>query len=467
VQNNFQPPIGSLALDHNAQPGTLSYALLGAAHLLLAVEQGQSLATALPALDKAWRLSPQDRGAIQSITYHALRHWGRARAVRQLLVTRQPKPALLRTYLDVVLACIACADAPDAPSYPPYVLVDQAVAGAHAHYELGHASGLINGVLRRWLRDGPALEADIARTPESLWNHPNWWVEKLALAYPDDWRAMLSLDAVAAPMTLRVNRRQGTRAEYLARLQSLNMDATEIGAHGLVLAQACPVERLPGFADGAVSVQDYGAQLAAELLNPQDGQRVLDACAAPGGKTAHLLEHADCHVTALDNDAMRLARVASGLERLQLSIRAHLIGADATQPASFGAQPESFDRILLDAPCSASGVVRRHPDIAWLRRSTDIKTLAQLQNTLLQALWPLLKPGGRLLYCTCSVFAEEGRAQAQQFAAAQPNARQIELNAIDHPCLTGLRVQDGQLLPSLDGASASHDGFFYALFEKL
>jgi 16S rRNA (cytosine967-C5)-methyltransferase len=457
----------SPAPPHEAASGTLSFALLGAAHALREVESGVSLSAALPALAAGWKMSAQDRGAVQAIAFHTLRQWGRMRALRQLLVPRLPKPTLLRIYLEVVLSCEqqssplaargGSKNSHGAPTYPAHTLVDQAVGATHLHPDLAHASGLVNAVLRRWQREGAMLEDTVPRSPESLWNHPNWWVEKLAIAAPEHWREHLRLNASAAPMTLRVNRRKTTRGDYLNQLRVSGLAGDAIGDSGIVLEHACAVERLPGFTQGLVSVQDYGAQLAAELLDAQDGHEVLDACAAPGGKTAHLLELSDCRVTALDNDPDRLARVGDSLARLQLSDRARVVCADAALPTSWGAP--MFDRILLDAPCSASGIVRRHPDIRWLRRASDIAQLALVQARLLDALWPHLKPGGRLLYCTCSVFTEEGAAQAQQFAARTSDARRLPL-VINQP---GVLEREGQLMPSITPA---HDGFYYALFEK-
>ena len=471
----FVQAIASPALPHSALPGSLSFALLGAAYVLREVEAGVSLSAALPELNQAWHMSAQDRGAVQAIAFHALRNWGRLKAVRGLLVPRLPKPVLLRIYLEIVLSCEhqqsnrttknEANGSSSAPSYPAHTLVDQAVTGAHAHPELAHASGLVNAMLRRWLREAASLENALPRTPESLWNHPNWWIEKLALAAPENWRELIKLNGSAAPMSLRVNLRHGSRESYLARLNAAGLAASAIGESGLVLAQATAVERLPGFADGDVSVQDYGAQLAAELLDAQAGHEVLDACAAPGGKTAHILERADCRVTAVDNDPARLARMAAGLERLKLAARAHLVCADALVPASWRAG--LYDRVLLDAPCSASGVVRRHPDIRWLRRASDIAVLAATQARLLDALWAQVKPGGRLLFCTCSVFPEEGTQQAEQFAARTPDATRLPL-ALSTPLMLQNSVQNaehhaGQLMPSV---APAHDGFFYALFEK-
>jgi 16S rRNA (cytosine967-C5)-methyltransferase len=453
------PPAAEPIVAEPAVPrGSLAYALLGAAALIAAVEQGESLATAQPRLAQRWQPAAADRGAIQAITFHALRWLGTARALRQTLVPRPPKPPLLRAMLDTALA-LAWPD--DAAPYAPHVLVDQTVRALRSQADMRHAAGLANAVLRRLLREREALRgAPALRTLEAQWNFPHWWVARLQAAYPQDWQAILRAGNARAPMTLRVNARKTTREAALAALQAQGIGAALVGRSGLVLERPVPVERLPGFAEGACSVQDWGAQLAAELLDVRDRQRVLDACAAPGGKTGHILELADVELLALDSDAARLARVAQNLQRLQLA--AQLCAADAAQPASWW-DGRPFDRILLDAPCSASGVVRRHPDIRWLRRDGDIATLAAQQARLLDALWPLLAPGGRLVYCTCSVFPDEGERQTTAFAARTPAARRVPLNL-------GQNVErlqrSGQLLPD-DGAAFPHDGFYYAIFERI
>jgi 16S rRNA (cytosine967-C5)-methyltransferase len=293
------------------------------------------------------------------------------------------------------------------------------------------------------------------------WNHPAWWIALLQRDYPADWQAILAANNRPAPMTLRVNRRQTSQAAYLQALRAAGMAATPSGPDGLVLARPAPVQALPGFAQGWVSVQDAAAQMAAPLLlqglNLGPGGRILDACAAPGGKTAHLLELCDAEVTALDVDPQRCERIGQTLQRLGL--RARIVAADAGVPAAWwDGQP--FDAILLDAPCTASGIVRRHPDVRWLRRESDVAQLAAIQARLLATLWPLLKPGGRLLYCTCSVFRAEGEQQVQAFLAHNTQAR--------------LLPSPGHLLPTSatagdavpDNQSSDHDGFYYALLEK-
>jgi 16S rRNA (cytosine967-C5)-methyltransferase len=252
-------------------------------------------------------------------------------------------------------------------------------------------------------------------------------------------------------MTLRVNRRKISVAEYEKRLNQNGMDALRLWNGALELAQPVAVDRLPGFTQGLVSVQDAGAQLAAPLLDVHDGMRVLDACAAPGGKSAHLLELAKVELTALDNDSARVARIAENLSRLELDIH-RIIRGDAAHPAEWW-DGKQFDRILADVPCSASGVVCRHPDIKWLRRESDLSRFGEKQREILDALWQILTRDGKLLYATCSVFAEENKLQVEKFLRHHSDARLLPLSQVE--------TIDGQLLPN-----SHHDGFFYALLHK-
>ncbi len=309
-------------------------------------------------------------------------------------------------------------------------------------------------MLRRFLRERDALVAAAERTPAGAFNHPPWWIDHLKRDWPAQWQALLAEANRHPPMTLRINARRTTAAAYAQRVHG-----QVLGEHTLVLDAPQPVHELPGFADGDVSVQDAAAQRAAPLLlgaGLPAGARVLDACAAPGGKTAHLLELADLDVLALDSDAQRLTRVQETLDRLHL--QATLRAGDARAPQTWW-DGRPFDAILLDAPCSASGIVRRHPDIRWLRRPQDITALAWLQAEMLDALWPLLAPGGRLLYATCSVFKAEGQAQIDAFLQRRGPA-QARLDP----------ASPGHLLPLPDndpaGPMPPADGFFFALLNK-
>jgi 16S rRNA (cytosine967-C5)-methyltransferase len=301
----------------------------------------------------------------------------------------------------------------------------------------------VNGVLRNYLRQRESLLAAAAADDQTAQQHPRWWLAKLRRAYPQDWQRIVAAGNTQPPMTLRVNQRSLTPADYVARLETVGLAARSLGQSALQLLKPVPVDALPGFFEGLVSVQDAGAQRAAELLDPAPGERVLDACAAPGGKTAHLLERADVDLLALDIDASRTRRIEENLRRLGLKATLRVADCSAVDQWWDG---RPFDAILADVPCSASGVVRRHPDIKWLRREGDIRRFAHTQTAILDALWPLLKPGGRLLYATCSVFSEENGAQIDAFLVRQPGAE---------------RLSEEQLLPQEE-----HDGFYYALLRK-
>ncbi len=323
-----------------------------------------------------------------------------------------------------------------------HMVVDQAVSAA-GELAGGVFKGLVNGVLRSYLRQRESLQAAMAGNDLATYHYPVWWLNRLRRAYREQWESIAAAGNRPPPMTLRVNQRRGTRAEYGARLEGAGLDAKPVGSQGLLLERAVPVEALPGFGEGLVSVQDAGAQRAAELLAPVTGSRVLDACAAPGGKTSHLLELADVDLLALDIDAHRVRRIHENLQRLGLSADVRVADCNDVKEWWDG---RAFDAILADVPCSASGVVRRHPDIKKLRRESDIRSFARTQAAILDTLWPLLKPGGKLLYATCSVFPEENSAQIDAFLVRQPNVE---------------RLSEEQLLPE-----AEHDGFYYALLRK-
>jgi 16S rRNA (cytosine967-C5)-methyltransferase len=349
-------------------------------------------------------------------------------------------------------------------------LVNQAVEAAKRNPATKAQASFINACLRRFLREREALLALALREPQAQFNHPAWWIKRLKNDYPQQWQTILQASASPAPLTLRVNTHLSSVAQYQAALTAQGLPSMAVAASGLQLTHSAYVPGLPGYTEGWFSVQDAAAQLAAPLLLDAAAQttprskplRVLDACAAPGGKTAHLLEYAatqgwPVEVVALDIDAARCQRIHDNLQRLQLS--AQVLTADAAQPAAWwDGQP--FDAILLDAPCSASGIVRRHPDIRWLRRETDIAQLGQLQQGLLAALWPLLKPGGYLLYCTCSVFKAEGHTQIQTFVAHNSAAA-----LLPSPCHL-LPQSPPQPEAMRDNHLGEHDGFFYALLHK-
>jgi 16S rRNA (cytosine967-C5)-methyltransferase len=430
----------------------LAQQLACAARVLAQVQAGRSLTEALPQV-------PADcRPGVQALVFHALRHGGQTAVLRGMLADRAPA-APLAALLDVALSLLLPEATQAHVAYAPHTVVDQAVQALPLLKAPRTSAGFVNACLRRYLREAEALRAAAARDAVARWNHPFWWVQRLRRDHPAHWQAILQAAQQAAPMTLRVNRQRCSREAYLQALAAQGLSALPQGEDGLVLAQPLPVERLPGWAQGWVSVQDGAAQLAAPLLwqaGLQPGDRVLDACAAPGGKTAHLLEWGALDLLALELDARRLPRIHDTLQRLGLT--AQVRQADAGQPASWW-DGRPFDAILLDAPCTASGIVRRHPDVRWLRRPTDIEHLASEQSRLLEALWPLLRPGGHLLYCTCSVFKAEGEGQIGRFLARHADAQ--------------ARPSPGHLLPGNagmgpigDNGHSGLDGFFYALLRK-
>jgi 16S rRNA (cytosine967-C5)-methyltransferase len=428
--------------------------LQGAASLLMAVRDGQSMTPALEDVDAALR------PGVQSLGFHALRWLGRAEALRQQLAKRPPPPEA-DALLCVALALIWTDE--DAP-YTAHTLVDQAVEAAKRSEGTHHQASFINGCLRRFLRERDALVAVTEASPQAVWNHPQWWIDRVRKDHPAQWQAVLRANNSRAPLILRINGRKTTQAQYIRALAAIKIGASPVGDQGVILAEARPVSALPGFAEGHFSVQDAAAQLAAPLLlqglaaGASDGRlNILDACAAPGGKTAHLLELADCNVTALDIDAKRCGRVVQNLQRLGL--QADIKVGDAGAPDDWW-NGQLYDGILLDAPCTASGIVRRHPDVRWLRRPTDIAQLASIQAHLLDTLWRLVRPGGRLLYCTCSVFSAECDIQIQTFVVHHTDAL--------------LMPSPGHLLPQVsagvtvfpDNLLREHDGFYFALLEK-
>ncbi|WP_238137069.1 16S rRNA (cytosine(967)-C(5))-methyltransferase RsmB [Variovorax sp. JS1663] len=407
---------------------------------------------------------PDQRPGVQALGFQVLRRLGRAEALRRQLAKRTPPPAA-----DALLCtALALAWDPKLAPYEPFTLVDQAVEAAKRNPGTRAQASFVNACLRRFLREREDLVAATDREPVAQWNHPRWWIERLKRDHPRDWQRVLAANNTQAPMTLRVNPAWSDRPAYQAALAAEGLQATPVAASGLQLQRARPVQALPGFAEGACSVQDAAAQLAAPLL--LDGLlgtapggaplRVLDACAAPGGKTAHLLELAGpgaIELIALEVDAARSRRIDQTLGRLGLAAR--VVVADAVRPEAWW-DGRAFDAILLDAPCTASGIVRRHPDVRWLRRESDTEQLALQQAMLLAALWPLVRPGGRLLYCTCSVFREEGAHQIDAFLAHNTDAALL-------PSPGHLLPQSGEIAHGVpDNALGDHDGFFYALLEK-
>ena len=415
-------------------PDSLGWSLLLAARVLTLVRTGKSLSEALLVLAKEPSVA---RAAAQDVAYGVLRRYGWGEFILGRLMN---KPLTHPETQALLLGALYRLDT--RPDSSPMV-VDQAVAAA-GELAGGVFKGVVNGVLRNFLRQRESLLAALAQDNEAHNQYPLWWLTRLRRAYRDNWQTIAAVGNSPPPMTLRINQHRGTVADYVAKLDTAGFSARPVGRHGLILEKPVSVESLPGFFEGFVSVQDAGAQRAAELLAPMSGARVLDACAAPGGKTAHLLESADLDLLALDIDVGRTKRIEENLQRLGL--QATLKVADCNEVKHWW-DGRPFDAILADVPCSASGVVRRHPDIKHLRRESDIRRFAHTQAAILDALWPLLKVGGKFLYATCSVFPEENAAQIDAFLVRQSG---IE------------RLHEEQLLPQDE-----NDGFYYALLQKV
>ena len=414
--------------------------------------EGTRLRDALALVDEA---NPsRGRALVHELAYGTLRHWGTLDAIVDRLARKPIADPLLRALVAVALYQLEHTRA------PAFAVVDRAVhaAGAGVRPE---AKSLVNALLRRFLRERDEVLRAVHRGETARFSYPKWWIERVRRDHPEAWQAILEAGNAHAPLTLRVNRRETSRAVLMQRFTEAGIASREADDCALILAAPRPVVELPGFADGAFSVQDLAAQHAAPLLDVRDGMRVLDACAAPGGKTTHLLEIADVDLLAIDSDSARLARITENIARLRLGDRhARLVQGDAGDPAAWW-DGRPFDRILVDAPCTASGVVRRHPDAKWRHRESDVERFAREQDRLLDALWPLLARDGKMLYATCSVFAAENEERAAAFAARHGDALRETVNL---PAASGGR--EGQLLPSAEGARHNQDGFFYALFGK-
>lgn len=422
-----------------------------AAHALTAVLcQKGSLASSLPkALEAA---EHGDRALIQQLCYGTCRHFPQLELIADQLLHKPMKAQDQDIYALILMGLYQIK----AMRTPDYAAVDATVQAAKASGKRW-ADKLINGVLRSYIRGGDELTEVLNEHDAYRYNHPQWLVSKLSHHWPDHWLKILAANDPQGPLTLRVNTREISRSDYIVELANVGhtSHACLISEVGVQLEQACDVTQLPGFLQGWFSVQDEAPQLSAGLLQLEAGQRVLDACAAPGGKTCHLLEAQNVEVVAVELEQRRIGRMEENLQRMGLT--AEIICADASAPDHWW-DGQLFDRILLDAPCSATGVIRRNPDIKMLRTSEDILELVQLQLKLLHSLWPLLKPGGYMVYATCSVLRQENDRLVARFLAQQPQAHHCVIEAD-----WGVEMDIGrQLFPN----PTSHDGFYYAKLHK-
>lgn len=431
----------------SALGASLAQSLLGSADLIgQIIYEGRSLSQALDALE------PKSRPAIQSLAFAALRTWAPAQQLINQLIPKKPSQEVDLLLSVAITLIINQSRGENQNRYPVHTIVNEAVKAATMTAKTKHASGLINAVLRKvsGLQDKERDDQTIGIA------YPRWWIKQLQSAYPNELQIIYANQQQRPSLVLRINVKKITPSGYRALLDSKKIPYRVIEQIGnmpvntaIAIIDPVPVSQIPGFEDGLVSVQDAGAQLAAILLNPQGGERILDACAAPGGKTAHLAEYIQAneyHLTALEIDGERLKKVSSNIERLELP-RSKIEVMQGSAEKRDWWDGLLFDKILLDVPCSASGIVRRHPDIVFLRRQDDIPNLVKTQQTLLKSAWQKLKPGGLLLYVTCSIFPQEGEEQMVWFVSQHPNALRL-----DAP---------GQLLPD-----ENHDGFFYGLLMK-
>ena len=420
---------------------------LAAAAAVTKVLDGASLTGVL---QEVWRtdpaLSKQQKGAIQDLSYGVLRFYAQLEAILGFLLKKSLRNKCLHHLLLVSLYQLQHSKTLS------HTVVDQAVSASRSLVHGKGMQGLVNAVLRSFIRQRESLLKQAAEEEVGRYSYPQWWINKLRGQYPQNFQAILEAGNKRPPMTLRVNQRKISVEAYRKLLAEKAMQAELLWSGAIQLTQPVMVENLPGFSEGWVTVQDAGAQLAAPFLDVHDGMHVLDACAAPGGKSTHLLELADVSLTLLDHDSVRLAQVQQNLKRLHMTAE-RLVCGDASNPDEWW-DGRPFDRILADVPCSASGVVCRHPDIKWLRRERDLVKFAASQQAILNALWKILGKNGKLLYVTCSVFAEENTMQIEKFLKHHPDACPLPLS--------GAAMIDGQLLPD-----TQHDGFFYTLLHKI
>lgn len=408
-----------------------------AVQALIAVDKGKNLSDELTnIISQHPQLSTQDKGMLQDIAYGSQRFSGSLRFMLNQMLNK-PIPQTNVHYL-LLIALYQLNHTQNAP----HAVVNETVKHI-ARIEKGQYRSLANAILRRFLREKTQLNAKCKQNEVAHYNLPLWLKNNLMTQYPKYWHNIITAFQKHPPLTLRINRRRSNAQQYLSQLQQAGLDGKILDEYAIKLHTPIPINKLPEFHEGTVSIQDFGAQQAAYLINPKDNERILDACAAPGGKTGHLLELANCQLTALDIDAKRLERVAENLKRLNFQAVLHCAAAENLNDWW---DNKPFDAILADVPCTASGTIKRNPDIKWLRRPSDALKTAKQQEKLLDNLWQTLKDNGRMLLATCSIFAEENHLQCQKFLARHKNA---------------LLIEEKTILPN-----DNQDGFYYALIRK-
>lgn len=428
----------------------LSKALIEASKTWQKIKDGSSIDGALS------QVKTEVKPVVQSLVYAVARRRVLVQKLLKKLAAKPPKP-LLASLLEVAFAQTVLGEK------KAFTIVDQTVRAVKKEPDLANAANFANAVLRRFLREQDALIAEAMKSEEVKFNAPKWWIEKYRMVFGKEADEILELQQKHPPLVLRVNRKKINPEDYLKKLQEDGIqDAYRVGEDGIVLLTPKPVSEIPGFLDGEVSIQDAGSQLAAQILRPEDGMVVLDACAAPGGKTGHLLEIADIDLTAIEKDPLRAKRIGENLTRLNMTAEVKL--ADVGEVESWNKQGKVFDRILLDAPCSASGISRRHPDIPWLKDQADIKNLAKTQSYLLDKMWDILAKKGKLLYAVCSVMPEEGIDQIKKFTSSHPDAKLVPFKGAPEGWM---RLSPHEGAPDSEFIPWVRDGFFYALFEKV
>ena len=396
--------------------------------------------------DHHQNITPQQKSVAIFLAYGAIRFLGENQFFIQQLINKKITNKKIEALLCVALFQLNHDQSTD------FTVVNEAVEAAK-FINKSWAGSFVNGVLRNFIRQKEKLQTELKNDEAAFYSYPSWWINLIKENYTKDWESILLNGNKHPPLTLRINERKTNLKQYEEKLKSEAISYRVLGNIALELTQPTAVEKIPGFMDGEVSIQDFGAQLAAKLLDLQDGQICLDACSAPGGKTGHMLEIADIELVSIDHQKDRLYKVKENLERLHL--HAHLKCSDLTAVNTWWNE-KLFDRILLDAPCSASGVVRRHVDIKWLRRPRDIEMFAKQQEAMLEAMWQLLKKGGKLLYATCSIFHGENQKVIDRFIKEHADAKEVKWSVNSE-----YSKYENQLIPS-----ENHDGFFYALLEK-